>query len=130
MKRTHSENLDFALNLAHANTRIDTPSTDQLYSNFFAPLVMQAELDFAKLALAESLEQQIGSKLWNCAIWMCSSIRKCSRVLLDIKRGGGRERFLVGVMRRGSDLMRGAMASGAGLVRVGRGMYGSRLGAV
>ena len=39
---THSENLDFAFYLAHANTRIDTPPTDQLYSHFFAPLIMQA----------------------------------------------------------------------------------------
>lgn len=77
--------------------------------------MMQTELDFAKLALPEGLEQQVGPKLWNCAIGMCGSICKCGRVLLDIKRGLGRERFLVGVMRRGSDLMGGAMAPGTGL---------------
>lgn len=59
---------------------------------------MQAQLDFAELALAEGLEQQIRPKLWNCAIGMRSSIRKCSGVLLDIKRGLGSGRFLVGVV--------------------------------
>ncbi len=57
---------------------------------------MQAELDFAKLALAEGLEEQVGPKLWDCAIGMGRSIGKCSGVLLDIKGGLGRERFLVG----------------------------------
>ena len=94
---TDSEDLDFAFNLTHANTRIDTASTDELYGDFFAPLIMQAELDFAKLALAKGLEEQIGPKLWNCAIWMGRSIGKCSRVLHDVKCGLGRERFLVGV---------------------------------
>ena len=58
---------------------------------------MQAELDFAKLALAEGLEEQIGPKLWNCAVWMGRSIGKCSGVLHDVKCGLGRGRFLVGV---------------------------------
>ena len=94
---TDSEDLDFAFNLAHANSGIDTASTDELYGDFFAPLIMQAELDFAKLALAEGLEEQIGSKLWNCAIGMSRSIGKCSGVLHDIKRGLRRGRFLIGV---------------------------------
>ena len=81
------QDFDFALNLAHTNTGIDTPSTDELYSNLFAAMVMQAELNLAKLTLAEGLEEQIGPKLWDCAIWVCSSIRKCSRMLFEIKRG-------------------------------------------
>ena len=93
---TDLEDLDFACNLTHTNSRIDTTSTDELYGNFFAPLIMQAELDFAKLALAKGLEEQIGPKLWNSAIWVGRSIGKCSGVLLDIKGGlGSGRRFLV-----------------------------------
>lgn len=93
---TDLEDLDFACNLTHTNSRIDTTSTDELYGHFFAPLIMQAELDFAKLALAKGLEEQIGPKLWNSAIWVGRSIGKCSGVLLDIKGGlGSGRRFLV-----------------------------------
>ena len=73
---------------------------------------MQAELDFPELALAEGLEQQIGPKFWNCTVWICRGICECGRVLLDIKRRLGRGRFLVGVVRRGNDLMGCAMAPG------------------
>ena len=54
---TDLEDLDFAGNLTHAHSGVDTASTDEFYGHFFAPLIMQAELDFAKLALAEGLEE-------------------------------------------------------------------------
>jgi len=51
------KNFDFTFNFGHAGGRVDISPSYQLDSNLFAPLHMQAEFDFTKLAFSQGLEQ-------------------------------------------------------------------------
>lgn len=77
-QNTYSKNLNFSLDLGHANGIIDTSSPYQFNSNFFAPFAVQTEFDFAKLTFAERLQQQIRPKLGDGASRVGCGERDCS----------------------------------------------------
>ena len=51
-RKTYPEDFDLPLDFGHANICVDVSATNELYGDFFAPLHVQPELDFAELSLA------------------------------------------------------------------------------
>jgi hypothetical protein len=59
-------------------------SFDELDGNFLAPAGVETEFDLSKLALAESMQEQIGTEFWNGTSWMICSILDGGRMRIYV----------------------------------------------
>jgi hypothetical protein len=81
---THPQNLNLPLNLGHSNGSVDISPPYELDSDLLAPLTMETKLDFAELALAQGLKEQIGPELGYGPPWVCGGKGHGSWVRVDV----------------------------------------------
>lgn len=125
----YPENLDLALDLGHAHGAVNVAPAYQFYGDLLAPLAVQTELDLAKLALADGLEKQVGTKFGDGSPRVGCSIGNSGRVRVHVAIA----RLIIGclvLMLRGDDLVGGPLSPGRGVVVcAGRWVGGDRDGA-
>lgn len=84
---THPQDLNLPLDFGHSERRIDAPSANELDGDLFAPLTVQAQFDFSKLALAECLQEEVRAEFGDRAARMGSRVGYGGGVGVDVAIG-------------------------------------------
>lgn len=95
---TYPQNLNLSFDLGHADVIVDASAADELDSDLLAPIGVQAQLDFAKLTLAQGLQKEIRAEFGNLATRVGGGVSDGGGMLVDVDICGGRR--LLGGSRR------------------------------
>jgi hypothetical protein len=82
---TNLENGNLSSYFLHPDVVFEVTSADKLYGDLFSPMGVEAEFDLSEFALAESLEEDIRTKLGDCPVRVGSGVADCGRMLLDVE---------------------------------------------
>jgi hypothetical protein len=64
---TYTKNLNFPLNLGHADGAVNVSTPDEFDGDFFTPLTVKTEFDLAEFTLPECLQQKVRAEFWDGA---------------------------------------------------------------